>query len=46
VGAKVPVMLTSRADTATIRLFSAAAAALYAAALARDPTILHPETAE
>ena len=46
VGAKVPVILTSRADTAAIRLFSAAAAALYAAALARDPTILHPETAE
>ncbi len=46
VGARVPVILTSRADTAAARRFSAAAAALYAAALARDPTILSPETAE
>jgi hypothetical protein len=38
-GACVPVILTSRADTA-------AAAVLYAAALARDPAILLPETAE
>jgi phosphate acetyltransferase len=46
VGARVPVILTSRADTAAARLFSAAAAVLYADALARDPTILLPETAE
>jgi phosphate acetyltransferase len=46
VGARVPVILTSRADTAASRLFSSAAAVLYADALARDPAILHPETAE
>ena len=46
VGARVPVILTSRADTAVARRFSAAAAVLYADALARDPTILLPETAE
>lgn len=45
VGARVPVILTSRADTAAARRFSAAAAVLYADALARDPAILHPETA-
>lgn len=42
VGAKVPVMLTSRADTAEARLFSAAAAALYAHALAEDPNNIMP----
>jgi len=46
VGARVPVILTSRADTAAARLFSAAAAVLYADALARDATILLPETEE
>jgi len=46
VGARVPVILTSRADTAAAHRFSAAAAVLYAEALARDPGILHPETAE
>jgi len=46
VGARVPVILTSRADTAAARRFSAAAAVLYADALARDPSILLPETAE
>ncbi len=46
VGARVPVILTSRADTAAARLFSAAAAVLYADALARDATILQPEVAE
>jgi phosphate acetyltransferase len=46
VGARVPIILTSRADTADARRFSAAAAVLYADALARDPAILHPETAE
>jgi phosphotransacetylase len=46
VGARVPVILTSRADTPASRRFSAAAAALYDDALARDPSILNPETAE
>jgi phosphotransacetylase len=46
VGARVPVILTSRADTPAAHLFSAAAAVLYADAAARDPTILTPETAE
>lgn len=46
VGARVPVILTSRADTPASRLFSAAAAVLYADALARDPSILWPETTE
>jgi phosphate acetyltransferase len=39
-------ILTSRADTAAARRFSAAATALYADGLARDPSILRPETAE
>ena len=43
VGARVPVVLTSRADTADARRFSAAAAVLYAAALARDPASILPE---
>jgi phosphotransacetylase len=46
VGARVPVILTSRADNAASRRFSAAVAVLYANALARDPTILTPEIAE
>ena len=46
VGARVPVILTSRADTAAARRFSAAAAVLYADARARDPAILLPDTAE
>jgi len=46
VGARVPLILTSRADTAAARSFSAAAAVLYAEALARDPSIMQPETAE
>ena len=46
VGARAPVILTSRADTVAARRFSAAAAVLYADALARDPAILLPETAE
>ncbi len=46
VGARTPVILTSRADTPAARRFSAAAAVLYADALARDPSILTPETAE
>jgi len=46
VGARVPIVLTSRADTAAARRFSAAAALLYAEALARDPAGVLPETAE
>ena len=46
VGARTPVILTSRADTPAARRFSAAAAVLYADTLARDPAIVLPETAE
>ncbi|CAB3772301.1 bifunctional enoyl-CoA hydratase/phosphate acetyltransferase [Paraburkholderia humisilvae] len=46
VGARVPVILTSRADSMAARVFSAATAVLYAEAIARDPSVLHPETAE
>ena len=46
VGARVPVILTSRADTAAARRFSAAAAALYADALTRDPAGILPEPSE
>lgn len=46
VGARTPVILTSRADTAAARRFSAAAAVLYADAMARDPAMLLPQTAE
>jgi phosphotransacetylase/acyl dehydratase len=46
VGARVPLILTSRADAAPARIFSAAAAVLYADALARDPKILLPDVAE
>ena len=46
VGARVPVVLTSRADTADARRFSAAAPVLYADALARDPPGILPEPTE
>jgi len=46
VGARVPVILTSRADTPAARGFSAAAAVLYADTLARDPAVVLPETGE
>jgi phosphotransacetylase len=46
VGARTPVILTSRADTPAARRLSAAAAVLYADTLARDPAIVLPETAE
>ena len=46
VGARVPVILTSRADTADARRFSAAAAVLYGDALARDPDSILPEIEE
>lgn len=45
-GARVPVILTSRADSAETRLFSAALAVLFADATAKDPTLLHPATSE
>ncbi len=46
VGARVPVILTSRADNAAARRFSAAAAVIYADALARDPESIFPEAEE
>jgi phosphotransacetylase len=46
VGARVPIVLTSRADTPDARRFSAAAAVLYADALARDPAGILPELSE
>ena len=46
VGARVPVVLTSRADTADARRFSAAAAVLYADALKRDPSTILPDIEE
>lgn len=46
VGARVPVILTSRADGPAARRFSAAAAVLYADALAREPAAILPDTAE
>jgi phosphate acetyltransferase len=41
-GARVPVILTSRADNAQTRLFSCALAVLLAEATAKDPSLLHP----
>ncbi len=46
VGARVPVILTSRADSAEARRFSAAAAVLYANAASQDPSILMPQIPE
>lgn len=43
VGARVPMILTSRADREEARRFSSAAAVLYAAALAHDFTAIYPE---
>jgi phosphotransacetylase len=45
-GAKVPVILTSRSDSAETRMFSTALAVLVADATARDPTLLHPAISE
>ena len=45
-GAKVPVILTSRSDSAEARLFSTALAVLFADATAKDPSLLHPTTTE
>jgi phosphate acetyltransferase/phosphate butyryltransferase len=46
VGARVPIILNSRADTGDARRLSAAAAVLYADALAKDPCLLTPEVAQ
>jgi phosphotransacetylase len=46
VGARVPIVLTSRADTPDARRFSAAAAVLYADALGRDRATILPEPLE
>lgn len=46
VGARVPVMLTSRADSAEARRFSAAAAVIYADALKRAPDAILPHAAD
>lgn len=46
VGARVPVILTSRADSVESRRFSAAAAVIYADALARDPASVLLEAKE
>ena len=45
-GARVPVILTSRADNAQTRLFSCALAVLVAEATAKDPSLLHPVLGE
>jgi phosphate acetyltransferase len=45
-GARVPVILTSRADTPQTRLFSCGLAVLLAEAIAKDPALLHPTTSE
>jgi phosphotransacetylase len=45
-GARVPVILTSRADTAQTRLFSCGLAVLLAEATAKDPSLLHPAISE
>ncbi len=46
VGARVPIILTSRADTTAARLFSAAAAVMYADALAQRAASILPEPTE
>ena len=45
-GARVPVILTSRADSPQSRLFSCALAVLFAEASSKDPSLLHPIVAE
>ena len=45
-GARVPVILTSRADSAETRLFSCGLAVLLAEATAKDPSLLHPQIKE
>ena len=46
VGARVPIILTSRADSTASRLYSAAAAVLYANALVCDAANILPDPAE
>jgi phosphate acetyltransferase len=41
-GARVPLILTSRADSPQSRLFSCALAVLFAEASSKDPSLLHP----
>jgi phosphotransacetylase len=41
-GARVPLILTSRADSPETRLFSCGLAVLFAEATAKDPSLLHP----
>lgn len=41
-GARVPLILTSRADSRETRLFSSGLAVLFAEATAKDPSLLHP----
>jgi phosphate acetyltransferase len=45
-GARVPVILTSRADTPQTRLFSCGLAVLVAEAASRDPSLLQPVISE
>ena len=45
-GARVPVILTSRADSPQTRLFSCGLAVLLAEATANDPALLHPVIGE
>jgi len=45
-GARVPLILTSRADSAQTRLFSCGLAVLLAEATAKDPSLLHPAVSE
>jgi phosphate acetyltransferase len=46
IGARVPAILTSRADTPETRLFSCGLAVLRSEAIAKDPSLLHPKTKE
>jgi phosphate acetyltransferase/phosphate butyryltransferase len=46
VGAKVPIMLTSRADSAETRTLSAALAIVFAEAIRRDPSLLDSPSGE
>ena len=45
-GAKVPLILTSRSDGPDTRMFSTALAVLFADATAKDPALLHPAVSE
>jgi phosphate acetyltransferase/phosphate butyryltransferase len=43
---RVPLILTSRADTPEARFFSCGLAVLLSEAIAKDPSLLHPRTSE